>query len=191
MDYETDTSWVRSLLQPGESLLWSGKPGKIRLLGKEDIFLIPFSLFWCGFLGFTIRNTWQDDNTALPFKLFFLPFIAVGLWMLVGRFVWKLLTLRKERYALTSQRIIIQSGKERKTLELASLPQISVTERADGSGDIHFGQQLQTYYGASGFRSDRQRVYRSNIPAFHAIADVNRVEYRIRQAAEQLRDARG
>ena len=189
MDYENDTSWVRGMLQPGENLLWTGKPEKIRLLGKEDVFLIPFSLFWCGFLAYMISMVWRSDSPGI-LRLFFIPFILAGLWVLVGRFIPKLLSAKNERYALTSQRVIIQKGKTTKSLELGNLPSMSMVQRSDGSGDIRFGDGASYYRDFSGFGWNTGRSYQMNLPELRGIPDVSRVEYRIRQAAEQLREAR-
>jgi hypothetical protein len=37
-------------LQPGEQLLWSGRPPRGLILHAYDAFLIPFSIFWMGFV---------------------------------------------------------------------------------------------------------------------------------------------
>ena len=187
MDYENDTSWVRGMLQPGENLLWTGKPEKLRLLGKEDIFLIPFSLFWCGFLAYMISMVWRSDSPPI-LRLFFIPFVLAGLWVLVGRFIPKLLSAKNERYALTSQRVIIQKGKTTKSLELGNLPSMSMVQKSDGSGDIRFGDGASYYRDFNGFGWNTGRSYQMNLPELRGIPDVSRVEYRIRQAMEQLRE---
>lgn len=187
MNYENDTSWVRGMLQPGENLLWAGKPEKVRLLGKEDAFLIPFSLVWCGFLTVMILLTWGKAGNPM-FNIFMLPFLAVGLWLLVGRFIAKLVSAKKQRYALTNRRIILQTGKTTKSLELLNLPDISVLRRNDGSGDICFGGNPYTSSYNTSWGARRTTTYHPNIDQMLGIPDVDRVEYRIRQAADQLRE---
>lgn len=187
MDYENDTSWVRGMLQPGENLLWTGKPEKVRLLGKEDIFLIPFSLVWCGFLAFMLITTWKSNGPGIA-KLFFIPFVLAGLWLLAGRFLVKLFSVKGERYALTSRRLIVKRGNTTKSSDLLSLPSMRVTRRSDGSGDICFGADFHTEY-TGGFSYGRQRVYQRPEFELRGVSDVDRVEYRIRQAMDQLREA--
>ncbi len=36
----------------GERVVWEGQPAGGLLLSSRDTFLIPFSLFWCGFAVF-------------------------------------------------------------------------------------------------------------------------------------------
>ena len=189
MDYENDTTWVRGMLHPGENLLWTGKPEKVRIFGKEDVFLIPFSLFWCGFVAFSVWNTWRDEDGGMFSKLFMIPFVAAGFWLLIGRFAVKLLSAKNERYALTSQRVIVRKGKTTKSLDLLDLPRMSVTQREDGSGDIRFGESTD-YYRRSGSFSWGSSAYQASLLELRGIPDVNRLEYRIRTAADQLREAR-
>ena len=187
MDYENDTSWVRGMLQPGENLLWTGRPEKVRLLGKEDAFLIPFSLFWCGFLAVMILLTRNTPGSQM-FRIFMIPFGAAGLWLLVGRFIAKFVSAKKQRYALTNRRVILQTGKSTKSLELLSLPDMSVLRRNDGSGDICFGGNPYTRSYSIPGGTRRNATYHPNIDQMLGIPDVDRVEYRIRQAADQLRE---
>jgi hypothetical protein len=185
MDYENDTAWVCGMLHPGENLLWTGKPGKGHLLRKEDLYLIPFSLMWFGF-----AVIWEAlafiNNAPLLFKLWGIPFVLAGLYFTAGRFVFRVLRNKKSRYALTGQRILVRIGKTCKTLDLSALPRMIVTQRADGSGDIRFGESVCRRPGIAprfGFEnSDYLNVELEllNIP------DVNQVEYRIRSAAEQV-----
>jgi hypothetical protein len=43
---------VSSELSTGEALVWSGHPRTGIRLSGPDLFLIPFSLVWCGFAMF-------------------------------------------------------------------------------------------------------------------------------------------
>ena len=115
MDYENDTSWVRGMLHPGENLLWTGRPGKGHLLRKEDIFLIPFSLIWCGFVVFW-EYTALKSGAPVFFLLFGILFVLAGLFLTVGRFLLAAYRGRRTSYALTSERIIAQTGSTRKAL---------------------------------------------------------------------------
>lgn len=43
---------LRQHLDSGENLLWTGQPKTGIVFRNADIFLIPFSLLWCGFAIF-------------------------------------------------------------------------------------------------------------------------------------------
>ena len=184
MNHESDNSWVRKMLYPGENLLWAGKPGKFRPFRKEDVYLLPFSLIWCGFVVFIAAGLFKQE-TPLFSKLFLIPFFLVGFYSLIGRFLHAWLREKQSCYALTSQRIIVKSGKDCKTLELIQLPHQSVVVRRDGSGDIRFGES--SYYGR--FYSDFTRSSwipkQSAVLELRNVDDVNSVAYRIRSAEDR------
>src|SRR5579862_2671126 len=93
-------------LQAGEKLLWSGRPRQGLLLTARDWLLVPFSLFWGGFVLF-----WETAATVHPgasfFPLFGLPFAVIGAYLIVGRFIVDAWLRSRTYYAVTNQRIII------------------------------------------------------------------------------------
>ena len=136
-------SVIEQQLSSGERLVWSGQPRSGLRLRPSDTFVIPFSLLWCGFAIF-----WETSvvTTHAPFffKLWGIPFVLVGLYIVVGRFFVDARTRGRTFYGITSERIIIVSGafsRQTKSLQLRTLSDISLTERADGSGTITFGPQ--------------------------------------------------
>jgi hypothetical protein len=135
---------IEWLLAGDERLLWRGKPPTGLLLRPSDGYLIPFSLRWCGFALF-----WEwsvvKSNGPFFFKLWGLAFVAVGLYLVVGRFVVDALLRDKTVYAVTSQRVIILSGllrPEVKSFDLRNLGEISLTLSAGERGTIAFGTPL-------------------------------------------------
>jgi len=134
-------------LDPGERLLWSGQPRSgIRFRG-QDVFLIPFSILWGGFALF-----WEYMAVTLApkasspigaaFPLFGLPFVAVGLYLIFGRFWVDAAGRARTFYGVTTERVLIVSGlfsQQTKSLQLRTLSDVSLTQRSDGSGTITFG----------------------------------------------------
>jgi hypothetical protein len=104
-----DWNAVQPHLRPEEHVLWVGRPDPaVRLTGR-DAFLIPFSVLWCGFV-----LVWEVLAVASGAPVFFwlwgLPFVLIGLYLLIGRFVVKSRRKRATVYAVTDQRALILSG---------------------------------------------------------------------------------
>ena len=102
-------SFCRPYLTAGETVLWRGKPGKGHLLTGQDIFMIPFSILWCGFAIFweatVIRN-----GAPFFFTLWGIPFVCVGLYMVFGRFLWTAWIRKRTAYVITDQKILRARG---------------------------------------------------------------------------------
>ena len=135
MNREIDCRWVKSYLGADETVLWSGKPGKGHLLTRADIFMIPFSILWCSFAIFWEASV-LSEGAPWPFKLFGIPFVLVGLYITVGRFVHKVYIRKRTEYVITNQRFLRLRGKKVDTVEVQSKDQINVTINKDGSGTI-------------------------------------------------------
>jgi hypothetical protein len=132
---------LRPLLLADEKLIWTGKPKTGIVFRNSDVFLIPFSLFWAGFAVF-----WETSVLAtgapLPFALFGIPFIVVGLYITVGRFFLDARKRARTIYGITNDRIIISTGifsTEVKSLNIRTLSDITISQKADYSGSITLG----------------------------------------------------
>lgn len=127
-----------ALLLADERLLWSGQPDPQAIFTRSDIFLVPFSLMWCGFAIF-----WEVMalSSASPgFALWGIPFVAIGLYFVVGRFFYKSYVKAGTVYALTSRRmLVLRRGVSLDELSLASgRASLSVTQFA-GRMNVRFG----------------------------------------------------
>ena len=146
-----DVFWYRSWLNYGEQVLWQGKPEKFSLLEKQDWFMIPFSIMWCGFAVFW-EATVIMANAPLMFKIWGIPFVCLGLYLVAGRFIHKRHVLRNTDYVITNRKIIRRAVGKIDFLERTSLPAMQVESRDDGSGTIRF--QVVGRRGFSGFSTD-------------------------------------
>lgn len=149
------SSVITNALTSGEQLLWSGQPrGGLRLL-PSDILAIPFSIMWAGFAFFW---EWTVVNSGAPlfFRLWGIPFVLVGIYILVGRFWYDALMRDSTWYGLTNERVIIVTtlfGQNRKSLALSEMPDITLSLNGDRSGTITFGEPPPWYsVGGSFFR---------------------------------------
>ena len=100
-------SQLETHIEHDESLLWLGKPKTGIVFRTSDIFLVPFSLIWCGFVVFWCASV--ADISPLM-SLFGVPFVLVGLFMVFGRFILDARQRANTVYGITEHRIIIKSG---------------------------------------------------------------------------------
>jgi hypothetical protein len=128
-------------LSANERLLWSGKPRPGIRFSPRDLFPILVGIAWCGLIG-----SWEwrvvSDQAPLMVQLYGVPFIAIGLHLLAGRFLMEALQRKETFYAVTTERIIIETNfifRATKFLSLRTLGEITISERSDRSGSILLG----------------------------------------------------
>jgi hypothetical protein len=178
---------ARPIIEPelgsGERLLWAGRPCQGFLFRPVDVFLIPFSLMWGGFAFF-----WEGlalfMGSPLFFKLWGIPFVLVGCYLIVGRFFVDAWQREKTSYGLTNERAIIISGIFRrnvKSLNLRTLTDVSLSERRDGSGTITFGQQNPFFWPTHGMAWPGMPV----VPTFECVPDAKAVYETLRTAQRE------
>ena len=153
-------------LEAGESLLWSGRPRKGIVFRGSDVALIPFSLMWGGFAIFWETSVlWQarKDTGKVPLfvALWGIPFVLIGLYLIVGRFLIDARQREHTCYGVTNRRVIILTGPfdqqlrlniatlialvaglgrlKVKSLDLRTMTDVSMAERSGGGGTITFG----------------------------------------------------
>ncbi len=128
-------NWINKYLMPDEYIIWNGKPGTGHLFTPFDIFMIPFSVIWCG--G---AISWTVSVLSFPFPFpFFLwgvPFICVGLYMVFGRFIQKSRIRKETIYVITNKRIFSFRKYQIQTLDYHTNLARKVTRHWDGSGSI-------------------------------------------------------
>lgn len=111
-----DLARLQPYLRPGEQLLWCGRPDSGVWFTAADLYLIPFSILWCGFAIFWEAGASQSGDPV--FTAWGLPFIAVGLYMVIGRFFYKHQRKKQTSYGITTQRALVAVGAR----SLADLP---------------------------------------------------------------------
>ena len=166
---------VTKELGASERLLWAGRPSKGVQFRGSDIFLIPFSIMWCGFAIF-----WEGGvittNAPFFFKLWGIPFVLIGLYFVFGRFIVDAKQREKTFYGVTNERIIIVTTFLRskiKTLNLRTVTDISLAEKSDRKGTITFGATPPFYslFGGSSWPGMGQQA----VTAFEMIENARAV----------------
>ena len=165
-----------------EKLLWVGQPRQGLFLRSSDALLIPFSLLWAGFAVFWEASVVRS-GAPFFFELWGIPFVLVGIYIVLGRFFVDERQRRRTIYGVTKQRVVIVSGlfgRRIQSLDLGSLPGLSLDERASGLGTISFGggQSPNAWLQGTGWPTGRARY----VPCFDSIADARRVYELIRKA---------
>lgn len=123
-------------LQPGETVLWEGRPDPKVVFSKQDAYLIPFSVLWCGFVVFwelgVFSSGWGFGT------VWGIPFLLVGLYLTIGRFFYKRFDRRRTQYFITEHRaVVVQSNGQRvKDAPVASAPMEVVRSRDGRHGSI-------------------------------------------------------
>lgn len=109
--------------------------------------MVPFSVLWC---GFAIVWTWLAFHQAESrwFALVGLLFVAVGLYMVFGRFIAKKRRKLKTVYGLTDTRAIVLVGeRDVSDVRMKDVP-VQINRSRDGRHvRVIFGQGgVQTMY---------------------------------------------
>jgi len=132
---------LRQNLSFGEKLIWTGKPRTGIMLRSSDVFLIPFSLLWGGFAVFWESSVLATDAPFF-FKLWGIPFVLAGIYMIIGRFFIDAKKRENTIYGITTDRIVIKSGvfsTDIKSLNIKTLSDITINQKSDNSGTITLG----------------------------------------------------
>lgn len=174
---------IKSDLLSDENIIWSGQPDSSKVFSNSDIFLIPFSIMWGGFAVFWETTVLLSDAPLL-FVLWGIPFVLIGLYIMIGRFFYKVYLSRNTYYYITNKRILILRDTNRRKVEAAdinSLPSINLNVNSNGSGTIVFGYTagFLGMYANSGMdffiRGNRHGII---APAFYDLEQANKV-YRL------------
>ncbi|MFA7635866.1 MAG: PH domain-containing protein [Bacillota bacterium] len=202
---------IEAQLFPGEQILWAGRPRRGLKLRPADWLLIPFSIVWlCIAIGImeSARSFGGGPSVTYQFgfpgrRMFAQPvtifeivgwlFIAIGLYLLVGRFFVDARVRRNTYYGVTRRRILILTGffgNRFLSIPLDRAGEVNVIRRADGSGTIQFGRP--TYIPGWGHSTMNDHHYRGrrrvDPPSFELIDDVLSVRNIIVAAQQGMHD---
>jgi hypothetical protein len=146
-------------LVAGEKVLWVGRPDPAKRFSKSDRFAIPFSLMWGGFAIFW-EATAIAGGAGPFFALWGIPFVAIGVYIMVGRFFYRARLKRRTWFAVTNKRALKlerrKNGDAVEALFLDTIPAVNRDVGKDGSGSVLFGS-------AGRWQSD---LANSGMPAF-------------------------
>ena len=177
---------MRQQLDRGERLIWSGMPKQGVMFRPSDAFAVPFSLMWGGFAIFWEASVLRIGTAPGFFVLWGIPFVAVGLYLIAGRFFYDAFCRARTLYGVTNQRALIISGiwqRNTQSIFLEGLTNINLREAGSGSGTITFGPEPSGFsWNAGGWPG----ANRNMSPRFEAIDEPRRVLDLIRNAQKTV-----
>lgn len=166
---------LRRELGPGERLLWCAMPRQGLRFQRSDLFMIPFTMLWGGFAIFWEISVIRS-NAPFFFCLWGIPFVLVGLYIMIGRFFADSRRRAHTHYGITGHRVLIvrtTSGRDVKSIPVQNLSEVSLQEGSDESGTIVFGPMNASQAALSG--SGWPGSGRHMPPTFDCIEDARRV----------------
>jgi len=174
-------------LLPGERLLWSGMPVRHPVFDRNDLLLVPVTLAWFGFAVFWETGVIRED--WLLGELWGIPFLLIGLYLVAGRLVVRVLRHRSTRYVVTDRRVVEISTSPRPARTEAYLNQLAppVLNTADGTvGSIAFGSFPSMIESAQELSGPRRRDRGPRRIVLREIGRPRRVRDLIAEAQQQM-----
>ena len=176
----------RSRLAPyvmsDERLLWWGQPDPAKTFAAPDLFLIPFSVFWGGFAIFWMAAA-ATQGAAL-FSLFGLPFVAIGLYFIFGRFVFKRRRKHQTTYGLTDRRALVAIGPG--SLSESPVQHQPIEQRRSRDGrhlNVIFGKSTNSWFAGPSLANTGMEFFAqgSQPLGFYDVVDVSGLSDALRQ----------
>lgn len=136
---------IKRELAADEKVLWEGRPPEGIRLREIDIFLIPFSVLWGGFAIAWEVAAITSMNAPLLGIVWGIPFVTMGLYLMVGRFFHDAARRRRVFYAVTARRIlIVETMLSRKVtaLNLEALGEVSYEDGWTGINTVTLGRSV-------------------------------------------------
>ena len=144
--YHTDHyQFCRPYILADETVLWKGKPEKGNIITRRETILFPFSLMVCGFSLFWEYMALQTGH-LLPI-IWGLPIVAIGIYMLIGRYIQAAYLRNKTFYVITNKKLLIKKGNKIKLYDGCDLPPMEVEIHKNGNGTILFYEDVYTRRG--------------------------------------------
>ncbi len=151
------------------------------MLRKADMLMIPFSLFWGGFAIFWEYNAIRSGSGPV-FILFGSVFVAIGLYIIAGRFFHDIHRRRGIIYGLSDKRMIFLTRSGVKSVHIDEGRNVEYQRHGNGRGTLQFGRSgfdsFVRFYGSLAGWSGRPVV-----PTFQRIEDSDCVYAEVKRLA--------
>ncbi len=78
--------FCRRYMTDDEYILWKGHPEKGNIFTGREAVMLPFSIVWLSFAIYWEMTVLRSGNSWFM-ALWGLPFVAIGIYLLIGRFI--------------------------------------------------------------------------------------------------------
>lgn len=144
-------------LESGERVLWSGRPDGSRWFCPQDAVLVPFSVIWSGIaISVELSSVQAPSSGGGASWLTGMPFVLIGLYLLVGRVPVRRWIRRRTLYALTDRRALMlvpswRGGTHANSVWLRSYPPVDKRTARNGRGTLVIGspRQNQSWFNSA------------------------------------------
>lgn len=144
---------VEQALLRHERVRWIGRPSQGFRLRQGDLVAVPFSIMWLAFTLFWEAGV-VTSGAPLFAWIFSAGFVAIGAYLLVGRFFYARYINRRTIYAVTNQRVLSVVRGRRGNAVLAfridKIHGVYTRSSSTGRGAVSFGGPLSFTDGISG-----------------------------------------
>jgi hypothetical protein len=178
---DTPPALLTSALDRGENLIWWGQPQGGIVFRAIDWFVIPFSIVWISVPSAGAVAALRSASVS-PQAFMVVPFLVIGAYLLVGRFIYDAWRRGRTIYGLTDRRVLIHRPSKQISVELDRIGEMSLQERSSGRGSIVFGPSglnLQNSWAVWGGEPA--------VPTFEFIADARNVYSAVRNMQKKAR----
>lgn len=128
-------------LDADETILWQGRPETGLRLKPKALTTSAFGVFFLGFALFWTYMAGSAGGSGI-FPMFGLPFIAIGLWLVLGTHVYDMYRRARTHYTLTSKRAFIATNVLSRKLDYyIVLPTTPVSFHPDPPASIYFAKE--------------------------------------------------
>lgn len=161
------------ILEPGETVLWQGRPG-VRVSVRElEARRVGFGLIFAGFAVFwmiSAARAGASGPMGAVFPLFGLPFLVLGLKLAGAGIFWDAFLRRRSWYTLTNRRAFIATDVfGRRSLESWPITPETVIDFDDGpEGGLWFADRPAARWKVA-TRTGRERIGFEQIDGVHEV----------------------
>ena len=172
-------------LLEGEEILWTGRPERSAVVAGADAAAIPITV-WLGssaiYAGVSLLHRLSAANSLgqlVTSLVGGIPFILMGLYLILGRFIYKAWRKTRTYYAVTNKRVLaLTKIRGRHLLEeyIEEIPALHKSVRSDGIGSVYFARSpfMASWCGNAGMNCSTG-FDRKDLMAFHDIRGAEEV----------------